>query len=197
MSYDADQIVRRLEDMQKRLELLEGNSHIISEERTEVAAEGELENEITETRNNTAIMRHRIPICDYCGRQIDSFSKCQRCGKKLCVKCSLDFRNQVICKQDLQKIFPLSRDAFKVLLVIGNGITNDGHIHKLTGIPKKNLHDMLQYLKGAGYADSSIFGGKMLTEMGREALGCYCQILGDSVDMKSLDEAIMRHVLAK
>lgn len=194
------EILRRLDEMQTRIESLEGDSHVISEERTEVADEGELGGEVMEERNDATITRKMVPVCDYCGKQMDEkqqFSICRKCEKKLCSKCSIEFRNQVVCKKDLDAAFGISREDFKTLLMVGNGISSDGDMHAVSGISKAELKRIIERLKGRDYIEVSWLGHKAMTASGREAFGCYSQILGGTADMRLLDREIVRYVLSR
>jgi hypothetical protein len=197
---EISEIMRRLDEIQERIESLEENSHVISEERIEVAGEGELGGEVEEEKNDGTITRKLVPVCDYCGKQMDvkqRFSICRKCSKKLCVRCAIEFRNQVICKKELDAAFGISRDDFKVLLMVGNGISGEGDMHTISGIPRGGLKHIVDGLKKRDYIEISWLGRKAMTASGREAFGCYSQILGGTADMRLLDREIARHVLSR
>ena len=173
---------------------------IIDEERIEIADEGELEStKISQSEHDGRnVETRRITMCDYCLKKLgDDFSLCFKCRKKLCKRCSIDFRNRIICPQDLRSIYPLSRESFKVLLLIANSIDNDGVIHKITRIPKKEVMEKLRFLEEAGYVDRHGFWGYCISETGLEAIHAYAQIFGGAGDMVQLDEEIKRFVLQK
>lgn len=198
MASELDEVLKKLETLEDRINNIENNSQVVSEDRIEVEEKGRLGSEVVENRNDSVITTKRVPVCDFCGKEIKSFSICQKCEKKLCDKCSIEFRNQIICKQELQSIFPLSRQAFKVLLLVANNISDENNMNRLSGIPKKDLKEILGYLKGAGYMEfSAFFTRKSLTEMGKEALSSYGQILGGIGDMAQLDKEIARYMLGK
>lgn len=194
------EILRRLDEMQARIESLEDDSHVISEERTEVADEGELGGEVMEERDDATITRKKVPVCDYCGKQMDEkqqFSICRKCDKKLCPRCAIEFRNQVVCKKELDSAFGISSEDFEVVLMVINGISNEGDMHAISGISKGDLKHIIDGLKKRDYIECSWLGHKTVTASGREALGCYSQILGGTAHMRLLDREIARHVLSK
>lgn len=172
---------------------------VIDEERIEIAEEGELEsNSIAQSDSDgKTIERKRIMVCDYCLRKLESFSLCFKCRKKLCEKCSVSFRNKIICPQDLRGIFPLSRESFKVLLLIANSIEDVGSIHKITKIPKKEVKEKIRFLLEAGFVDRHHFWGCCVSDTGLEAIHAYSQVFGGMGDMAQLDEEIKRFVLQK
>jgi len=195
-----EEILKKLEEMNSRISKLEGSStnekKIISEERTEIAEEGRLESKEI-AKDNGIVKVKRVPVCDHCGHQLSAFSICKKCSKKLDEKCSIEFRKQVICPDCLRGIYPLSRQGFKVLLAHANDIRNHGDIHKITGIPKKDIKEIVQFLVGSGYLESHIIHGYRVSEGGREALSAYSQLWGGIGDMQHLDEEIKRFVLER
>jgi len=179
---------------------LSDDEKIIDEERIEIAGEGELESTTTSRneKDGYSVETKRVPICDYCLKKLgDDFSLCFKCRKKLCERCSVDFRNKIICPQDLRSIFPLSRESFKILLLIANSIENVGAINKITKIQKKEVREKLRFLLEAEYVDRHHFWGFCVTESGLEAIHAYSQVFGGAGDMIQLDEEIKRFVLQK
>jgi hypothetical protein len=172
---------------------------VIDEERIEIAEEGELEsNSIAQSDSDgKTVERKRIMVCDYCLRKLESFSLCFKCRKKLCEKCSINFRNKIICPQDLRGIFPLSRESFKVLLLVANSIENVSAINKIAKIQKKEVREKLRFLLEAGFVDRHHFWGFCISESGLEALHAYSQVFGGTGDMVQLDEEMKRYVLQK
>lgn len=195
---EFEEIAKKLEGIEDRLQNLESNKNVIEEERTEIASEGELESEETSLNNDTVVTIRRVAICDYCTKKKDIFAICKKCKKKLCDKCAVDLRNQVLCPDDLRTILPLSRPAFKVLLLVANDIQGEADMHTLSGIPRKDIKEILTYLKSAGYVESSvIFNRKSPSDMGREAITAYGQIFGGMGEMAQLDRMIERYVLGR
>lgn len=194
-----EEIIRKLDQIESRLSRLENGiteKKIIKEDRVEIAEEGKLEsNEIS--KENGMVKVKRVPVCDHCGHQLTTFSICKKCNKKLDERCSIDFRKQVMCPDCLRGIYPLSRQGFKVLLVHANNIRNHEDIHKITGISKKEVKEIAQFLIGSSYLESHIIHGHSLSERGREALSAYSQLWGGTGDMQQLDEAIRRFVLGQ
>lgn len=191
-----EEIIRKLDQIESRLSRLENGTtekKIIKEDRVEVAEEGKLEsNEIS--KENGMVKVKRVPVCDHCGHQLTTFSICKKCNKKLDERCSIDFRKQVMCPDCLRGIYPLSRQGFKVLLVHANSIRNHEDIHKITGISKKEVKEIVQFLVGSNYLESHIIHDYSLSERGREALSAYSQLWGGTGDMQQLDEEIRRFV---
>ena len=198
-----EEILRKLDEIESRLSGLEsgnGSKKIMIEERTEISEEGNLESSEMAKENSKIVKTKRILVCDYCGKQITAISSiCKKCGKKLCEKCSIDFRRQVICPQDLRSVYPLSRTAFKVLLMVANGITSTGLIHRISGISGKEAKDIIRYLWNAGFVEKSIFSGLKISETGLEAISAYGQLFGreDAADMRQLDEGVKRYVIQR
>ncbi|MEO9310263.1 MAG: hypothetical protein ABI337_08230 [Nitrososphaera sp.] len=193
-----EEILSKLNQIESRLSKLEGNGvtekKIIKEERTEISEEGQLESSEM-SKENGMVKVKRVPVCDHCGHQLSAFSICKKCSKKLDERCSIDFRKQVICPDCLRGIYPLSRQGFKVLLAHANGIRNHGDIRRITGIPKNDVKEIVQFLLSSGYLESHIIQGYKVSERGREALSAYSQLWGGTGDMQQLDEEIKRFVL--
>jgi len=197
MTSGTDRILEKLGEIELRLQRLESispNNEIITEERTELAEEGELDSERVSRVNDSVVTTKRITMCDYCFGKIDDLSMCKKCGKKLCNNCSIDFRNEIICLQDLREIHPISRQVFKVILMIGNGITGEHDMNKVSGIPRDDMKGIIDFLKESGYVTTSFLGGKRLTDLGTEAFYAHSQVLGGKDDMKDLDGRIEEYV---
>lgn len=191
------EILRKLGEIENRLSNLEsGKSEkkIIKEDRIEIAEEGKFESSEM-SKDGSMVKVRRVPVCDHCGNQYEKFAICKKCNKKLDRRCSIDFRKQVICPGCLMGVYPLSRPGFKILLCHANNIRNNGDIHKITGIPKNDINEIVQFLEGSGYLDNHIIRGYILSERGREALSAYSQLWGGTGDMQQLDEEIKRFVL--
>ena len=197
MTSDTDRILEKLGEIELRLQRLESiptNNEIITEERTELAEEGDLDSEQVSRVNDSVVTTKRITMCDYCFGKIDELSMCKKCGKKLCNNCSIDFRNEIICLQDLREIHPISRQVFKVILMIGNGITSEHNMNEVSGIPRDEMRGIVDFLKESGYITTSFLGGKRLTDLGTEAFYAHSQVLGGKDDMKDLDGRIEEYV---
>ncbi|MDE1764937.1 MAG: hypothetical protein KGI27_01550 [Thaumarchaeota archaeon] len=189
-------VLRKLGEIENRLSNLEnGKSEkkIVKEDRTEIAEEGKLESSEM-SKENGMVKVKRVPVCDHCGHQLSAFSICKRCSKKLDEKCSIEFRKQVICPDCLRGIYPLSRQGFKIMLIVANSITNQGDITRISGIPKNDVKEIVQFLIGSGYLESHMIRGHRLSERGREALFAYSQLWGGTGDMQHLDGEIKRFV---
>lgn len=193
-----DEILRRLDEMDARLSRIESSGqsrNVVSEEKTEISGEGEFDGVETATINNATVTTRRIPVCDQCGNKLEnSFAVCREDGKKLCKGCSVSFRNRTICPQHLREVYPLSRPAYKVLILVANSIDDANNIHMLSYIPKKEVRDMLDILVEGGYIEKHGFFRRRITEMGLEAVSGYSQIYGNSADMKQLDEEVKEFV---
>lgn len=193
-----EEILRKLDQLESRLSKLENNGtnekKIIKEDRIEIAEEGRLESsEIS--KENGMVKIKRVPVCDHCGHQLTTFSICKRCNHKLDEKCSIEFRKRVFCPDCLQVTNPITRPAFKVLLCYANSIVGNSDVHEMTGISKREVKDIVQFLLGVGYLESSVFHGNSMSEKGREVLSAYSQLWGGTGDMQQLDEEIKRFVL--
>lgn len=178
---------------------MQDDERVIDEERIEVADEGELESTTTsQGEDGHSIETKRIPICDHCLKKLENkFSLCYVCRKKLCMKCSIDFRNRTICPQSLRGIHPWSRQTFKVALLVANNIEKEETIHRISGIPRKEVREKLRFLEESGYLDRHRFWGRCISELGIEAIHAYAQIFGGEGDMVQLDEEVKRFVLSK
>ncbi|MFY9300178.1 MAG: hypothetical protein WAO91_03180 [Candidatus Nitrosotenuis sp.] len=193
-----DEILRRLDEMDARLSRIESvrpSRNVMTEERTEISEEGEFDSTETATVNNATVTTKRIPVCDQCGNKLEnSFAVCKEDGKKLCKNCSISFRNRTICPQHLREVYPLSRPAYKVLILVANSIDDANNIHKISHIPKKEVMDILDILVEGGYVEKHAFFRRRITEMGLEAISGYSQIYGNSADMRQLDEEVKEFV---
>lgn len=197
MTSDTDRILEKLGEIELRLQRLEDmpiSNEIITEERTEVAGEGELDSERVSRVNDSVVTTKRITMCDYCFGKIDQLSLCKKCGKKLCENCAIDFRNEIICLQDLRETHPISRQVFKVILMIANGITGERDMNEVSGIPMDEMKGIVDFLRDSGYVTTSFLGGKRLTDLGTEAFYAHSQVLGGKDDMKDLDGRIEEYV---
>jgi hypothetical protein len=197
MTSETERILEKLGDMElrlQRLESIQSDGQVMSEDRTEIAKEGELESETMTKVNESMVTTKRIAMCDYCFGKIDQLSICKKCGKKLCENCSIDFRNENICLQDLREIHPISRQSFKIILMIANGITGEHDMSRVSGVPTDELKGIIDVLRDSGYLATSFFGGKRLTDTGMEAFYAHSQVLGGKDDMKDLDIRIEEYV---
>lgn len=197
MTSDIERILEKLEDIElrlQRLESIQSDGQVMSEDRTEIAKEGDLESETMTKVNDSMVTTKRIAMCDYCFGKIDQMSMCKKCGKKLCENCSIDFRNENICLQDLREIHQISRQAFKVILMVANGITGERDMCKVSGIPTDEVKGIVDMLRDSGYLSTSFLGGKRLTDTGMEAFYAHSQVLGGKDDMKDLDIRIKDYV---
>lgn len=173
---------------------------VIMEERVEVEAEGRLGGTEMAKESQGVVKTRRIPVCDYCGRKLDEkfqFAVCQKDRRKLCPRCSVTFRNRIICPDDLRSFLPLSRPGFKILLMMANGITDAGDIRKVTRIPKNDVKDIMRFFQQSGYTDRRGLLQVYVTELGMEALACYGQLYGEDADMRELDQELIGFVLRR
>lgn len=197
MTSDIERILEKLGDIELRLQKMESiqtDGQVMNEDRIEIAKEGELESETMSKVNESVVTTKRIAMCDYCFGKIDQLSICKKCGKKLCEGCSIEFRNETICLQDLREVHPISRQSFKAILMVANGITGECDMSKLSGIPTDELKGIIDMLRDSGYLTTSFLGGKRLTDIGMEAFYAHSQVLGGKDDMKDLDIRIEEHV---
>lgn len=202
MSAELDEILQRLHEIEERLSDLENKKNVVGEDRMEIADDRELESEETAERGEATITTRKIPVCDICGKKLDDDLKelavCKSCRRKLCKRCSIELRGQIVCINDLNRRLPLTRPAFKVLLLIANEIDRIGDIHRLSGIPVKTAKGIVSWLKGLGYIETSfILGTKRATDLGREAICAWAQVWRGSGDMSYLDREMVRFLLGK
>lgn len=199
----TDEETRRwMERIESRLGSLEGgrpdDKKVVMDERTEIEAEGSLGGVETAKENGSVVKTRRVPTCDFCGDKLeDKFAVCQKCGKKLCSKCAVKFRNQKVCPQDLRSALPLSRTSFKVLLLIANNIQDTGDIRELSRISKDEIGKCREFISNAGYTETRGLLRTAATELGLEALTCYGQLFGGDPDMLELDQEVREFVLGR
>lgn len=141
----------------------------------------------------------RIPICDICGRKLEeSFAICQECGRKLCLeKCAITFENRILCIDDLMKIIPLSKKAFKCLLCITNDVTRVKAISKLTHMTEQDVKESLSELMNSGFVtkkDIFIFSTLAVTDDGIEALCTYRQVYGNHEDVILFENELKKYL---
>jgi len=188
-----DEVIARLEEILSLLR--QDDKHVIMEERTEVEKEGSLGSNETAQESETIVRTNRVPVCDHCGRKLEQqFSVCQKDRKKLCKKCSIAFRGKIICPTDLQSVLPLSRESFKVLVVLANNIDNIGYIEALTHVQKNTIRETMRYLNEAGYIEKSGLFRVRVSELGFEAISAFGQLYSEDADMKELDRGVMEFV---
>lgn len=188
-----DEILRKLESIERRITQLEGRKNIIEEERTEVAPLGELHSVEEAQVNDGTVTTRKIPFCE-CGNRLEEFFLCHICKKILCDNCSSSFRKQRYCSTDLLKRLPITVQGFKALLCIANEISKDRNICKITSIPRDELKDSIGFLKRCGYIDVSFMNKKSITDFGLECVSAWGQFYGGSDEMRQVDVALRRHL---
>lgn len=196
---DSDEVMRAIDDLRSRIEQMEqsrNDDSVTREERIEVADEGELESTEIVMRDNARTETRRVTLCDQCTKKLgnEKFAICHHCRKKLCDECSVELRNRTICPQRLMEIYPLSRPAYKILVLVANGIDDVNHIHDISHIPKPEVKAMLGIMTDCGYIEKSGFFHRRITDTGLEAFSGYSQIYGNSVDMRQLDTEMREFV---
>ena len=180
MTSEYDEILNSLEELQSRVRQLQ-SEQLVSSEKKEIAEEGEFASTTITAKDSATVERSTVEICDFCHKKLETatedFAVCIQCKKKLCKRCSIEFQSRVICPDDLRRIYPLSRDQFKVAWMISNGIEKTNDIHNITGISKNAIREIKNFLLGADYACRHGFFGFCLTSAGTEAFFCILSVL--------------------
>ena len=166
-------------------------TRVISEERHELAKEGEFGTTVLTNNEEGTLETKTITICDSCFRKLDidkeEFSVCKKCKHKLCNRCSIEFQGEIICKDDLQEIRPMSREQFKVFLMVTKGIEKSKTIWQATGIPRKKVIEVFRSLVDAEYLDKHGFFGYCETSLGLETFYAYKQRYRGDTEIVLLD----------
>lgn len=197
MTSEIDDILNDIENIKTRITKIK-SEQTISEEKIEIAKEGKFESTVLSAKNDSTIEIRTIEICDYCHKKLETknqnFGVCSKCSKKLCEKCFIEFRSQVICPDDLRRVYPLSREQFQVMLLVVNSIDKPKDISKITCISKNNVKNILSFMQASDYLARSGFWGSCMTSAGMEAFYAYSQFYGNENEMVRVTQELAKFV---
>ncbi len=186
---------KKLTEIESRLNLLESGK-VILEERKIPSDLGEFEGKTYfQTVNGGIVKEIRVGICDLCGRKDENFNICVQCERKLCKNCSILFQNQILCKECLNNVLPLSKQEFKVILAITYGVKNIDELMRLTRIKHDEIKACIRSLTEKELIKNSsflFFLDLEILDKGLEALSAYKQVYGKDEDVISLESEVIK-----
>jgi len=196
---DLKRLLERLRDLEKKVE--QNHAHVMLEETSTIAEEKEWGGKSYLQQTDGGIIKHvRIPVCDICGRSSDKFSSCSQCKKKLCPDCSIIYLSRVFCIECLQELIPLTKQEYKILMVIFYGIRDNNSISSITKIDQDEVSLYKRNLKEKGFITIKgflLFTETQLLEKGIEALYVYDKVYGKDDDVAVLESELRRFVFEK
>jgi hypothetical protein len=192
----------RLSTIENRLSQLESGRNVILNEQRVIERAGRLGGKTFLTSPTGGIEREiRIPICDVCGSRInEAFIICQGCGRKLCINCAIAYQNTNLCVACLRNLIPLTKQTFKVLVCIANGIDSADAIAKITHIPKDDVRKCRNLLTVLGLVlkkGVSIFSKICISDNGLDAICAYRQVFGKNDDIIQFDIELRSYLAEK
>lgn len=187
---EETEILRKLNEIEFRINQLE-TGRVILEERKIPANLGELEGKTYYQTASGGIQKEvRVGVCDLCGRNADHFNICVGCGRKLCEDCSIIYRNKVYCKDCLYGLLPLTKEEYKVLLAVSNGIKSLDDLTELTKMKRSEVKSCIKSLTEKEIIEDStflFFSDLKILDKGMEALAAYRQVYGRDEDVIQLE----------
>lgn len=136
--------------------------------------------------------------CDNCGKKdLVNYKKCDKHEFILCDKCSISNDNKILCPEDVREQLPISRDQFKILIVVVNNIVNEDTISEITKIPVQKVSKLIKILSDLEILNHSQATGLVLSVIGFLAIKLYSQFFGEENEMKELDEEIIKYVKSR
>ena len=191
------EFLRLLEDLKERISRVERrlsnleSGRIIFDERKVVGNQGEIEGKrYIELPGGGIAKEISVPVCDFCGKKLDSFYICVECGKKVCDECAIRHRNRNLCVECLKRELPLEKREYKVLVAVANGITCVRKISRVTRIGKKGIKLIVEGLRKRGFIEKEgffLFSNLYTTDSGLEAISAYRQVYGMDDDVLQFD----------
>jgi len=172
-------LAQKISELKPKIdEMIEGS--IIFEETKVPARQGEFEGKTYSYLPNGGLVKEiRISVCDECGRKGEELDICSKCGKKVCINCSLIFRNKIYCKECMSQIIPLEKEDYEILKAIYEGNKSLIKISRVTKINKEKVREIRRNLLELGLIEKKgvlFFATYELTELGEEALETYSKI---------------------
>jgi len=195
----SQEIVRLLERLNERLDGIETrlsqieSSKVILDEKKIIAREKELEGKTYfQTGDGGVVKEIRIPVCDVCGRGSEKYNVCISCGRKLCEACSILFQNRVHCLDCLNERLPLTKQEYKLLTAIANGVRLDEFVDlaKMKKDEIKAFEKSLvekQLIEKKGFL---LFYETAILDRGLEAISAYRQVYGNEEDVIIFEEEL-------
>lgn len=199
-SIDLKRLLEKLGDIEKKID--QNQTRVMMEETTTIADEGEWggKSYFQQAADGGIIKQIRIPVCDICGRRSENFNSCTQCRKKICPDCSIMYLNRIFCLDCLQELLPLTKQEYKVLMMISCGI-NDSHlISSVTRIKREEVGACKQRLKVKGFIKVSgflFFTETEVLEKGIEALNVYSRVYGKEEDVLKFESELRRVLVEK
>ena len=196
--YEAlKRIADRLEHLEARLSRLE-SQRLVLEERRVASREGELEGKTYLSLPDGGLIKEtRVPFCDVCGKQTEKFNLCKGCGRKLCSSCSMLYKNRVYCPDCLNELLPLTKEEYKVLASLANGLKDLKKIAEISSIRIEEVRACLKSMLDKSLIEEEgflFFTDFTVLDKGLEALATYRQVYGNEEDVTSFEESLRRVV---
>ena len=183
--------INRLEDKLTQLEY----NKLILEERKLPAGLGEFAGKrYSRTADGGVVKEIRIGVCDICGRRSEEFNICVKCGRKLCELCSISFRNEIVCRDCLAALLPLTKQEYKILFAISKGINSPEDLAEFTKIKRNEVKVCIKSLAEKELIENStflFFSELKILDKGLEALAVYKQVYGKDEDVIQLEYEVM------
>lgn len=136
-------------------------------------------------------------ICEICGKEnLESHKKCDKHQFLLCNKCTIIVDKKILCPEEIREMIPISRDQFKILLVIINEIKNKKDIENITKISSEKISKLIQILLDNEFLIDDK-NNLVVSHNGELAIRLYSQFFGDEKEMDELDEEVIKYVKSR
>jgi len=197
-----ERLTKKLTDLEERLRHLESEKVILDEKKV-ISEPKEIGGKVCFSLSNGGVKKRLyIPVCDLCGAKLDeeNFFICRGCGKKLCQNCAFNYNNAYFCSNCLQNVLPLTKQDYKVLVSIANGIDNFRKISEITKLRKEDVRNSIKTLIDSGMVEKegiSIFSKLCITDKGFEAIGIYRKVYGKDDDIIQFGNELRRFLNEK
>jgi len=188
---------KRLEALEARIGSLEqGKNRVIMDETTVPDSPGMLGGKTLASVSGSIQKIIRIPVCDLCGQKLDhGLTICQRCGRKVCSRCIVNFNAKSLCAYCAAEIFQLNKRDVKVLTCLACGMKDENSISEITGLSRREIRltkAKLMKLKMMRKTGISILSSLEITEQGHEAAEALRRLY-----RRDKDFAVFERVLAE
>ncbi|MBS3913042.1 MAG: hypothetical protein KG003_00940, partial [Bacteroidetes bacterium] len=189
----SDSMVEELARLRKTVNRLEqklfAEGKAIIEEEQKVAGIGNLGGKITANQNGTIRKTSFVLVCDGCGYPLQTLPAiCPVDKRKVCIDCMVSIDQQDMCKGCLMRTRPLSKQSFKVLLLMSFRIDDRGIIRELTRMIRDDIQDSFGSLVESGYITRHGLSGFEITERGINIIVSYKNIYGKDEDVINLEK---------
>lgn len=164
------------------------NKNVILDERKIPEEKGGLGGKLISKRGETIAKTILLPFCDICHLEISekNFSICE-CGKKVCENCTITWEHMTYCPICFERILPISKKTYKVLIAVHNNVTRISEITKLSKMKKKEIERAYNELFDKGFVvKEGILKRRRITDDGIVALDMCSKLYGEDVDVAYL-----------